>query len=221
MAYTVMGSPISPFVRKVMVFMAEKGVPYEHEDVNPFSPPEGYREVSPLGRIPAFRHDDKVVNDSSIICRYVERLHPSPAFYPSDPYQSARAEWIEEYMDGGFIPIAGAKVFLPLVLSPLLTGKEADETEPRKVIEKDLPPFFEYLNNQLADSEHFVGNSTTIAEITVATLFVNLRLAGVHPEPKRFPKLHAFLKRWHSRPSLKAVIDPILPLLGKRWKELE
>jgi glutathione S-transferase len=30
MAYTLMGSSISPFVHKVMVFMTEKGVPYEH-----------------------------------------------------------------------------------------------------------------------------------------------------------------------------------------------
>jgi glutathione S-transferase len=220
MAYTVLGSPISPFVRKVMVYMTEKGIPFEHEDVNPFAPPDGFRDVSPLGRIPAFRHDDKVVNDSSIICRYVERLHPTPAFYPSDPYQSARAEWIEEYMDGGLIPVAGPKVFLPLVLSPLLTGKEADETEPRKVIEQELPRYFEYLDTQLGNNEYFVGNAMSIADITVACLMVNVRLAGVNPEPTKFPRLHAFLKRMHARPSIKAVVDPILPLLGKRWKEL-
>lgn len=219
MAYTVMGSSISPFVRKVMVFLAEKGVAYEHEDVNPFAPPEGYREVSPLGRIPAFRHDGRVVNDSSVICRYIERLHPTPAFYPSDPYQSARAEWVEEYMDGGYMPVSGPKVFLPLVLSPLMTGKEADETEPRKVIEKDLPPFFDYLNAQLGDSEYFVGNSLSIADISVACLFVNTRLAGVNPDVGRWPKLNAFLKRMHARPSLQTVIQPLLPLLGKRWKE--
>jgi glutathione S-transferase len=220
MAYTVLGSPISPFVRKVMVFLAEKGVPYEHEDVNPFSPPDGFREVSPLGRIPAFRHDGRVVNDSSVICRYIERLHPAPAFYPSDPYQSARAEWLEEYMDGGYTPVSGPKVFLPLVLSPLMTGKEADETEPRKVIEKELPPFYDYLNTQLGDSEYFVGNAMSIADISVASLFVNTRLAGENPDAKRWPKLHAFLKRMHARPSMQAVIQPILPLLGKRWKEL-
>lgn len=221
MAYTLMGSSISPFVRKVMVFLAEKGIPYEHQDVNPFSPPDGFRDVSPLGRIPAFRHDDRVVNDSSIICRYIERLHPTPAFYPSDPYLSARAEWIEEYMDGGFIPVAGAKVFLPLVLRPLMTGKEADETEPRKVIETEIPVFFEYLENQLGNGEYFIGNSMSIADITVASLLVNARLAGVNPEAKRFPKLHGFVKRMHARPSLHAVIEPILPLLGKRWKELD
>jgi len=221
MAYTVVGSSVSPFVRKVMVFLAEKNVPYEHEDVNPFAPPDGFRAVSPLGRIPAFRHDDRVVNDSSVICRYVERLHPTPAFYPSDPYQSARAEWLEEFMDGGFIPVAGDKVFLPLVLRPLMTGKEADETEPRNVIENELPPFYDYLNAQLGDSEYFVGNAMSIADLGVASMFVNLRLAGENPDARRWPKLHAFLKRMHARPSLQAVIQPILPFLGKRWKELE
>jgi glutathione S-transferase len=221
MAYTVMGSSISPFVRKVMVFLAEKGVAYEHEDVNPFAPPDGFRSISPLGRIPAFRHDGRVVNDSSVICRYVERLHPSPQFYPSDPYESARAEWIEEYMDGGFIPVSGPKVFMPLVLSPLLTGKEADESEPRKVIENELPRFFDYLDAQLGDSEYFVGNSLSIADISVASQFVNARLAGVNPDRERWPKLHAFLKRMDARPSLQAVVQPILPLLGKRWKELD
>ena len=221
MTYTVIGSSISPFVRKVMVVLAEKGVPYEHEDVNPFAPPDGFREVSPLGRIPAFRHDDRIINDSSVICRYIERLHPTPAFYPADPYQSARAEWIEEFMDGGFIPVSGPKVFLPLVLSPLMTGKEADETEPRKVIEKDFPPFYDYLNAQLGASGYFVGDALSIADLTVASLFVNTRLAGENPDAGRWPKLHAFLKRMHARPSLRAVIEPILPILGKRWRELD
>jgi glutathione S-transferase len=214
-----MGSSISPFVRKVMVFMAEKGVPFEHEDVNPFAPPDGFRDISPLGRIPAFKHDDRVVNDSSVICRYVERLHPTPQFYPADPYLSARAEWIEEFMDGGFVPVAGAKVFLPLVLRPLMTGKEADETEPRQVIENELPPLYGYLDKQLGESEYFVGNTMSIADLSVASMFVNLRLAGEIPEARRWPRLHAFLKRMHARPSLQAVINPILPILGKRWKE--
>ena len=221
MSYTVMGSPISPYVRKVMVFLKEKGVAFEHEDVNPFSPPEGYRQVSPLGRIPAFRHDDRVINDSSVICHYIERLHPTPAFYPQDPYDCARAEWIEEYMDGGYMPVTGPKLFMPLVLRPLLTGEEPDETEPRRVVAEELPPFFDYLNAHLGDSGYFVGKSMSIADIGVAALFVNTRLAGVNPDAKRWPKLAAFLKRMHARDSFKEVVEPILPFVGKRWVEFD
>ena len=94
MSYTLIGSCISPFVRKVMVTLIEKGIEFEHEQVNPFAAPEGYRDVSPLGLIPAFRHDDRVINDSTVICRYIERLHPEPAFYPSDPYDCAASRMV-------------------------------------------------------------------------------------------------------------------------------
>lgn len=221
MGYTVIGNSISPFVRKVMVLLKEKGIPYENEDVNPFSPPEGFRQISPLGRIPAFRHDDRIINDSSVICHYIERLHPTPALYPKDPYECAQAEWIEEYMDGGFIPIAGPKVFLPLVLRPLLSGQEPDETEPRRVIAEELPPYFDYLNGQLRDSGHFVGDSLTIADLTVAGHFINARLAGVNPDAKRWPKLAAFLKKMHARPSIRELVEPVLPFVGKRWVEFD
>ena len=132
MAYTVAGSLVSPFVRKVQVLLREKGIPFEHDDVNPFAPPEGWRESSPLGKIPVLRHDDRVVNDSSVICRYIEQLHPSPALYPSDPYDCARAEWIEEYCDAGLQPVAGNGVFAPLVLRPMMTGTEPDEVGPAR-----------------------------------------------------------------------------------------
>ena len=53
MGIRVLGGNVSPFVRKVRVFCAEKGIGYEHVQINPFSPPEGWRAISPLGRIPA------------------------------------------------------------------------------------------------------------------------------------------------------------------------
>jgi glutathione S-transferase len=45
MAYTIIGSGISPFVRKVMVFMIEKGLPHEVEDVNPRSAPDDFPKL--------------------------------------------------------------------------------------------------------------------------------------------------------------------------------
>ena len=72
MNYTILGSPLSPFVRKVRVFCAEKGISYDLKSVSPFDPPEGWSEISPLGRIPvlALNHDDgstRYLPDSSVI----------------------------------------------------------------------------------------------------------------------------------------------------------
>jgi glutathione S-transferase len=219
MSLVLLGGSVSPFVRKVRVVLAEKGLDYQHEQVNPFSPPEGYREISPLGKIPAFKDGDKALCDSSVICAYLEKKYPTPALYPSDPYDYARALWFEEYMDGGVVPTVGPKVFFPLVLKPLFGGKQEPEAADVEAAEKawqEASAFFEYLEKQLGDRDHFVGNQLTIADVSVASILVNSRHAGFAPERKRFPKLRAFLDRMWSRPSFKKPIDEETPIFGKR-----
>ena len=220
MSLVVLGTGVSPFVRKVRVALAEKGLDYKHEQVNPFAPPPGYREISPLGKIPAFKDGDRTLCDSSVICAYLEKRFPTPALYPSDPYDYARALWFEEFMDGGLVPVVGPHIFLALVLKPLMSGGKAPEAaveeNAKKVWAEQAEPLLAYLEKQLGDNEYFVGNRLTIADIAVASILVNPRHAGFAPERKRFPKLRAFLDRMWSRPSFKKLIEEDAPVFGKR-----
>lgn len=220
MPIKVLGANVSPFVRKTRAFLAEKNVPYEIVQINPAGPPEGWRKISPLGKIPALDHDGKIINDSSVICAYLERVFPEPALYPKDPYDFARALWLEEFMDGGVVPFAGAQVFRPLALMPLLTQKPPDAAAiaaAEKVMSENIAPLFAYLEEQLGGADYFVGNRLSIADIAVASPFVNLRHAGLAPDAGKFPKLAAFVGRMHARPSFKACIDEEKPVFGKRW----
>ncbi|MDJ0866793.1 MAG: glutathione S-transferase family protein [Myxococcota bacterium] len=224
MSYTVIGGAVSPFVRKVRVALAEKGLAYELEQVNPFAPPEGFREISPLGRIPAFRDGDATLADSSVICAYLERRHPEPPLYPKDDLAYAHALWIEEYMDGGMVPVAGPKIFRPLVLAPLMTGQEPDEAAEQTaqaVVDETLPEYWDYLEGQLGEAEFFVDDRLTIADISVASPHVNLRHAGVAPARARWPRLRGFLDRMHARPSFAALIEEETPIFGKRAARIE
>src|SRR5262245_2190549 len=194
MAIKVLGGNVSPFVRKTRAFLAEKNVPYAIEQINPAAPPDGWRKLSPLGKIPALDHDGRIVNDSSVICLYLERISPEPALYPKDPYDAARALWLEEFMDGGVVPFAGAQVFRPLALQPLLTQKAPDAATiaaAEKVVTENLFPLFGYLEEQLGGAEWFVGGRLSIADLAVASPFVNLRHAGLPPDAGKFPKLAA------------------------------
>ena len=223
MSLVVLGASVSPFVRKVRSFLAEKGVAYELDPVNPFSPPEGWRELSPLGRIPALRDGERTLADSSVICAYLERRHPSPALYPSDDFEYARALWFEEFMDGGFVPIAGPKVFLPLVLGPMMSRKEPDaaaEAAAQEVVAKDLAKLWDYLERELGEREFFVGTKLSIADLSVACPHVNLRHAGVAPQRRRWPRVRAFLDRMLGRPSLKALVDEETPIFGRRAERI-
>jgi glutathione S-transferase len=220
MSIVLLGGSVSPFVRKVRVALSEKGLDFQHEQVNPFAPPEGYREISPLGKIPALKDGDKALCDSSVICAYLEKKYPTPALYPTDAYDYARTLWFEEFMDGGVVPVMGPKVFFPLVLKPIFGGKPeadpADVAAAQKVWNEETPAFFTYLEKQLGDNEYFVGSKLTIADIAIASPFVNVRHAGFAPERKRFPKLRAFLDRVWSRPAFKQTLEQETPIFGKR-----
>ncbi|MGH7820781.1 MAG: glutathione S-transferase family protein [Candidatus Binatia bacterium] len=205
---TVYGIPLSPFVRKVRVAMAEKGLKYDLDPVIPVNVSAEYKKLSPLGKVPAFRDGDRTLADSSIICAYLERTHPSPPLYPSDPYDYARALWFEEYADGGLVTHIGPKVFFQKVAGPKFFNLKTDDAVVKKAVEEDLPPMFDYLESQLGDgATTLVGKQFTVGDIGVCSQFVNFKEAGYDVDAKRWPKLANYLAANHSRPSFKAVIE--------------
>jgi glutathione S-transferase len=204
---TLYGINGSPFVRKVRVVLAEKGVAYDHDPVMPGNPDPEYRKISPLGKIPAWRDGDRAFSDSSVICQYLERLHPEPAFYPKDPYDFARSLWFEEYADTALVEIIGPRIFFPRVVGKRFMGKEPDEEAIQKAIDEDLPPRLDYLEAQLRGGPYLVGDRLTIGDVTVASMFVNLRHAGEQVDAARWPKLAKFVATHHERPSFAPIIQ--------------
>lgn len=204
---TVYGALGSPFVRKVLVALAEKDIKYDFEQLLPFNMSAENRTLSPLGKIPAFRDGDRTLADSSVIIAYLEKIKPKPALYPSEPYEYARALWFEEYGDGGLAPIVSGKIFFQRIVGPRFLNLKTDEAVVKKAIEEELPPMFDYLESQIGSSDWLVGNRFTIGDIGIATQFVNLQFAGAGVDAKRWPKLAAYLARAHGRASFKGVIN--------------
>jgi glutathione S-transferase len=206
MAFKIIGSGLSPFVRKTRVFLAEKGVPYELDPLVPFGVSAEYKKKSPLGKIPCLEHDGRALPDSSVICAYLEKVQPQPPLYPTDAWDYGRALWFEEYMDGGFVANAMAPIFFERIVKKLIGG-QADQARIQGALDKALPEGLDYLTGELGDNQYVVGNRFTIADIAVASPFVNLAHAGVTVDAARWPKLAAYIDRIHSRPSFKPLIE--------------
>jgi len=209
----IYGAKGSPFVRKPQVMLAEKGVAYDIEGVMPFSPPEWFHEISPAKRIPVLRDRqigsegrEGTIPDSSAICAYIERKHPDPALYPEDPFDFARAVWIEEYADTELATRVGLGIFRPIVISAMM-GREPDVEKARKTLHEDLPPVFDYLESLAKNREFMLGDAFGIADISVATQFVNLRHAGGRVDPERWPALADLVARAHARASFAHCIE--------------
>ena len=200
------GVNLSPFVRKVRVALAEKGLAYDHEPLMPFGLPAEYVAKHPLKKIPLLEDGEKVIPDSSAICAYLEGIAPTPALYPSDAYDRARAIWFEELADEGISTGAGA-FFRENLLAPLMFKRETDQAKVDQARDEILPPLFDYLEEQLADQDHLVGNTFSIADIAVGSQIVNLRHGKGDVDAGRWPNLAAWVERVHGRPSFKALIE--------------
>jgi glutathione S-transferase len=80
----LLGSPGSPYVRKVRIVLAEKRIDYEYIIDRPSNPQSRVAEFNPLGKIPVLVRDDgRTVYDSVVIVEYLEGLVPEPRLIPT------------------------------------------------------------------------------------------------------------------------------------------
>ena len=218
MALIVYGGSVSPFVRKVRVMLAEKGLQYTLEQVNPFNPPPEFLRISPLKRIPVLRDTDhaepNTLPDSSIICDYLEHKYPNPPLYPKDPFERARALWYEEYADSVVAQNIGRGLFFERIVKKMMRG-QPDEAVCQKTLTTELPPLFDHLESEIGGKEFLAGGMFSIADISVATMLVNFEHAGETIDAKRWPKLAAYIARIHARPSFKALIAEEGPIVQR------
>lgn len=218
MALIVYGGSLSPFVRKVLVVLAEKGIEYKLEQINPFAPPPEFLAISPLKRIPVLRDTDmpepNTLPDSSIICDYLEHKYPTPALYPADPFQRARTLWFEEYADSQMAQNLVRTFFFERVVKKMMK-QETDEAVCAVAKDKHMPAVFDYLEREIGSRAFLIGDSFSIADISIGTMLVNMEHAGETVDPKRWPALAAYGKKLHDRPSFKSLIDFERPIVQR------
>ncbi len=210
MALIVYGSSLSPFVRKVRVVLAEKGLDYTIEHISPFAPPPWFLDISPLKRIPVLRDTDRpepnTLPDLSVIAQYLEHKSPNPRLYPADPFACGQAMWLEEYADTLVAQCMGLGLFFERVVKKLIGG-QCDEAVVATTLKEKLPPILDYLEKAVRGRRFLVGDAFSIADIAVATMLVNFSHAGEQLDAERWPELSRFAAEMHARPSFKVCID--------------
>ena len=95
----IIGSYVSPYVRKVLACMALKDLVYEIDPITPFYGGEAFDRLSPLRRIPVLVDGDVSICDSSVICAYLDEAYPRRPLLPAAAKDRAQARWLEEYAD--------------------------------------------------------------------------------------------------------------------------
>lgn len=212
MSLTLYGAPLSPFVRKADVLLREKGVEFELESVNIMPMPDWFKEISPARRIPVLR-DASVgaegrhgtIPDSSAICAYIEKKFPDPSFYPGDPYDYARALWLEEYCDSELAAALGLGIFRPIQFNRF-QGKEPDLETARATYAQKLPRHLDYLESEVGEGGFMVGDALSIADISLACQIVQFELVAGPLDSERWPRVAGLVSSLAKRPSFEPCI---------------
>ncbi len=202
----VYGSSLSPFVRKVLAFAAEKGIEVESKPLGLGSDDPEFVEASPFKKIPAFRDGDFAISDSSAIIAYLDAIQPEPNLIPTEPRARARTVWYEEFADT-ILNSCGAKMFFNRVVAPRFLGREGDEAAARDAECNELPKLLDYLERVIPDSGFLVEDRLTLADIAVASPFVNLKHLNVAVDPALHPKVTAYVSAILERPSFSKWVD--------------
>ena len=194
----IYGFPLSPFVRKTLVALHEKGLDFELEPTNPQQGSDAFLACSPFRKIPAIDDGGFTLADSSAIITYLEAKHPEPALLPAAPQARGRAVWFEEVADTVLVP-AGVGMVVNRFLRPRIFGTEGDEAAAAASEEAVKAPLG-YLEGVVGDSG-WLDEQFTVGDIAVATVIATLSYAGWTIDGAAHPRLLAWYERVRARPA--------------------
>lgn len=195
----------SPYVRKVALVLAEKGLAWDYVSTSPNSDDPTFRAISPFGKIPGFTDDDYGLCDSSAIVAYLEARYPERPLLPAEPRARGRAVWFDEFADTIFAA-SGLKILFNRFVGPKFLKIPGDEARALEG-EAELPRSLDYIESVVPDDGWLVGEALTLADIAVASMFRSLAYVGHDPKAETHPRTAAWYARVCARPAWQAIAE--------------
>jgi glutathione S-transferase len=202
---TIIGSFVSPYVRKVLACMNLKGIPFEVDPITPFYGNDEFRRLSPLCRIPVLVDGEFAISDSSVICAYLDDAFPDRPLFPRNPQDRARARWFEEFADTRLGDLFIWALFYQKIVHPLVWGEPGDQQRIDQALDEGIPAALDYLEGELP-AEGFLFGEIGAADIAIASFFRNGAYAGFTVDAARWPRTAAFVERTLADPSIAALL---------------
>ena len=92
---TLISHRLCPYVQRAVIALTEKSTRFERVDVDLANKPDWFKAISPLGKTPVLKVDNRAIFESAVILEYLEDTQPHP-LHPADPLRRAEhRSWIE------------------------------------------------------------------------------------------------------------------------------
>lgn len=203
MSMILLTSDYCPFCMRCALTLNAKGVAFEARPVDLTRKAGFVSELSPYGRVPVLRHDGHAIYESSVICEYIEEVHPEPRLMPRDPGGRAGARFWIDFCNTRFMP-----AYFNLL-------KSGDEPK-REVLRGQLMDHLAVINSQgLAGTgpvaPYWLGADISLVDFAFYPFFE--RFADVEEFrgiviPESLDRLHAWLEAVRKHPAVSPLLRP-------------
>jgi glutathione S-transferase len=160
----VYGIPQSTYVRSVRMACVEKGVAYTLDPQMPHS--ETINALHPYGKIPALKHGDFTLYETSAILRDIDEAFDGPSLQPKDAKGRARMEqWISTinaYCDGPMIRRLVMQYYFPSGGKPDRAIIDAASVE----VNKDIA----LIDAAVSPGPYLLGADISLADLLLAPI---------------------------------------------------
>ncbi len=182
---------ICPYVQRAVIALLEKNAPFERTNIDFTNPPDWFKAISPLGKVPLLQVDKEVIFESAVICEYLDETI-APRLHPEDPLKRAQHRaWIE---------------FGSAILATIWEFNTASDAETLEAKRKELQSKFEIVEKTLKEGPYFAGESFSLVDAAFGPIF---RYFDVYDSIADFgvfantPKVRAWRLALALRPSVK------------------
>ncbi|XVE69075.1 hypothetical protein DITRI_Ditri09bG0120600 [Diplodiscus trichospermus] len=171
-----------PFCQRVLLTLEEKKVPYKLHLVNLSDKPQWFLEISPEGKVPVVKFDDKWVPDSDVIVGILEEKYPEPSL--KTPPEFA---YVGSKILGSFVTF--------------LKSKDANDGSEQALL-SELKALDEHLKGH---GPFIAGEKITAVDLGLGPKLYHLEIALGHFKkwtiPESFINVHNYMKLIFSRKS--------------------
>ena len=199
---------IAPNPRRVRIFIAEKGIDVEYQQVDmrggEHKTPD-FLLMHPSGKLPVLETDTgEHIGESVAICRYLEALHPEPNLFGATPIELGQIEMYNRILELELWTQIGASWVNGPVVAQIAAGRFKQNPQAKETGDKNTHSFYKRLNRELQGRAYMAGDRFTVADITALSA-VDFASAMVGLKPAEdLDRLWDWHERVSARPSAKA-----------------
>ena len=195
---TLFSNKTNIYCHQVRIVLAEKGVAYETEIVDPQALPEDLMELNPYGTVPTLLDRDLVLFNSRIIMEYLDERFPHPPLMPVYPVARGKSRLLMLRIE---------QDWYPTLETAQNAASEAERAQALKQLKEEIlaiAPIF-------SQNTYFMNDEFSLIDCYVAPLLWRMQELGVEFSGAGSKAVKSYMSRVFTRDSFLQSVGELAP----------